>query len=450
MLLDINFLNKPINTSVLIAGQEFMDHQRGDLYKLLVEFLNKEMVFDNAGNAGLADHWRFRDFDRLHDGLEAIILQETGITIDLQEDYVPNAGVDSGWFSPGNVLNIPGLEGFMTAKQTNIGQAFKALKVDILKGWVDTSKGKVGGDFSKIKFRLYLNPWVESFMRVKFLARYKVSIQEALAGIITHEVGHVFTGFMYTYRNVIDPIISTTAIKLIVDGKVYGKERVDIVKDAFKVLEIGQQVDEELISDFSGPEFVVYFNKAIGTRDTRRTLSVGVQERSSEIYADMYAVRMGCPKSMVAALTALPSNAYTGIQSVAWTAITILAVMAAEIPLVAISGPAALLFVVLYLAGTTVGTDYDTPYRRIKAILRDHIVQLNADTSIAKRDRVKFLQDAKDMEKMVKDNKPFLEGTAVQRVVGYILNGNDFRKQDFEHYTDEILAHTLSLYKNAF
>ena len=26
----------------------------------------------------------------------------------------------------------------------------------------------------------------------------------------------------------------------------------------------------------------------------------------------------------------------------------------------------------------------------------------------------------------------------------------DFRKQDFEHYTNELLAHTLSLYKNAF
>lgn len=301
-MLGIEFLNRP--KEFVFDGQEFMDYQKGDLFKDLVKIFENSLM--QEGN-----NWRL---DREGDGsdeLEKVIMHHTGILLELDSMQVQNAAVDAGFIAPGNVLNIKGIENFMSAKDSSIGQTFKRLKSDILKGWVDTSTGKIGGDFSKVKFSLYLNDHINSFIRHKVIERYKVTMPQALAGIIIHECGHVFTGFLHVYRGIVDPIVTTSAIKLIVDGKLYGKDRVEVVNDAFKVMGVGQKVDESAIADFTGDEFIVYFNKATGTRDTRRTLSLGTQDRSSEIYADLYAVRMGCPKSLVAALAALPEQSST-------------------------------------------------------------------------------------------------------------------------------------------
>lgn len=447
-MLGIEFLKPPVELQ--LSGMEFMDYQKGNLFKILSGFLTNEMAFGTP-TKGLADHWYFKDFDRLKEGINVIFLKETGINLDLQVEGVPNAAVEAGWFNPGNVLNIPGIETWFSSSQSSIGAAFKSLKTDVLKGWIDTSTGKVGGDYSKIEFRLWVNAWVEEFMNKKVIQKWNVTMPEALAGILIHEAGHVFTGFLHIHRYVVDPLVSTTAIKLIVDGKKYGKERVEVVKEAFKILECTQKVEQEDIADFSGEDFVVYFNKAIQTRDVRRTLSLGTQERSSEIYADLYSVRMGCPKSLVAGLVSLPGlSVFTVLFfNLQITAIVTMFVMGLPFALPVI-GLSFLLTPLVYFNSYLVGTNYDTPYRRVKTILRDYIVQLNANTEIVKRDKIKFLQDAKEMEKIMDDNKPFFEGTAVQRIVGYITDGSDFKAQQFEHFTDELLAHNLSLYKDTF
>lgn len=441
-MLGIEFLNRP--KEFRFDGQEFMDYQKGDLFKDLAKMLEKSLI--QEGNNWYLD----REGDGPED-LEKVIMEHTGILIELNSMQVQNAAVDAGFINPGNVLNIKGIENFMSAKDSSIGQTFKRLKADVLKGWVDTSTGKIGGDFSKVKFSLYLNDYINSFIRHKVIERYKVTMPQALAAIIVHECGHVFTGFLHVYRSVIDPIVTTTAIRLIVDGKLYGKERVEIVKEAFKVMDVGQKVDESAIADFTGDEFIVYFNKATGTRDTRRTLSLGTQDRSSEIYADLYAVRMGCPKSLVAALAALPDQ--SGILGIAWL-YNMLGICAAILvchgPLAVICGANSIFLVLTYFASFLSPNDtYDSPYRRVKTILRDYVVRLNGSKEVDPKTKAQMLKDAKELEQIVDDSKPFLEGTWVQRTIGYIFNGSDFRAQEFEHYTDELVGHTLSLYKNA-
>lgn len=445
-MIGIEFLRKPLGIDR--SGLEFMDYQNGNLFKTLSSFLTEEMEY-SVPKDDIVKHWRFKNFDRLKEGLNAIFLQETGINFDLQEKGVPNAAVESGWFNPGNVLNIPDIDQWLSVSQSNIGDAFKTLKADVLKGWIDTSTGKIGGDYSKIKFKLYVNAWVDQFLKWKVVEKWKVTIPEALAGILIHEAGHVFSGFLHVHRSIVDPLVSTTAIKLIVDGKKYGKERIEIIKETFKILEIGQKVEAAEVSDFSGSDFVVYFNKAIQTRNVRRALSLGTQERSSEIYADLYSVRMGCPKSLVAGLVSLPK---TSLLSILFFNLMIAALVGCFIVTLPygllLAGLPFLLTPIIYFSSLLVGTNYDTPYRRVKTILRDYVVQLNAETDIVKRDKIKFLQNAKEMEKIIDENKPFFEGTGIQRLVGYITNGNDFKAQQFEHYTDELIGHTLSLYKD--
>ncbi len=52
------------------------------------------------------------------------------------------------------------------------------------------------------------------------------------------------------------------------------------------------------------------------------------------------------------------------------------------------------------------------------------------------------------MESIIEEEKPFLESTAVQRLLGWLVNGTDFRKNDFEHYTAELVSTTLSIHLN--
>lgn len=443
-MLGIEFLNRP--RELRFDGQEFMDYQKGDFYKDLLKVFTKLVQFDEEMKQFIIK----RTDDNVTE-LEDIIFSNTGIKIEVKSEWVSNAAVDSGFMNPGNVLNIKGIEDFFSARDSSIGEAFKRLKADVLKGWVDTSTGKIGGDYSKVVFGLYINDAIQSFINKKYLDRYKLTLPEACAAFVCHECGHIFSGFLYVHRAIIDPIISTAAIKLIVDGQKYGKERVQVVKEAFKILEIGQKVEEEDISDFTGEEFTVYFNKAVGTRDTRRSLSLGTQDRASEIYADMYAVRMGCPKALVGALAGMDLlPGYSATPPYFLTAVFIIGMLAAAPVAIVLGGMMSSLMWLGYLGSAlTPNMTYDSPYRRVKTILRDQIVRLNGDKSLDNKTKAKLLADAKEMEAMVNDTKPFLEGTLIQRAVSYILSGTDFRAADFEHYTDELIGHTLSLYKNA-
>lgn len=444
-MLDITFLNKPKNFHVEVGGLEFMDYQKGDLFQDLVTYLNTDLIERDG-------QWVLQEHDRAAEALEAIFMKHTGICLKLSKDPVPNAAVESGWFNPGNVLNIPGIEQWLSAGQSNIGQAFKSLKTDILKGWVDTSTGKVGGDYSKVEFNLHLNTYINEFLDRKILTRYKATMQEGLAAFLIHECGHVFAGFLHVHRAVIDPILSTTAVKIIADGKLYGKQRVDVVKEAFKLLECPQQVKEQDIINLSADQLLVYFNKAIATRDLRRTLSLGVQSRSSEIYADLYSIRMGCGKSLVVALSSLPRDTGTlGFNMVAALSVTMIAIAFCYVPVIILGGLAAALQTIIFFSDMLLPDyTYDSRYRRLKTILRDYVVQLNDNTAMDKRTKIKLLADAKEMEKIIEESKPMLESTAIQRFFGWLLNGSDWKAQDFENYTDDLLAHTLSLYKNTF
>lgn len=442
-MLGIEFLNR--SKELRFDGQEFMDYQKGDLFKDLIKLFEKVITPDDRGGYSI---------DRTNkyiEELKAGIFSETGIKVSLGGEQIGGVGVDVGFMNPGNLLDVKNAQDFFSANESNIGRAFKRLKTDVLKGWVDTSTGKVGGDFSKITFPLYIDDYVSYFVNKKFLARYNVTMAEALTSAVVHELGHIFTGLLYIYRTVIDPIISTTAIKAIVDGKAYGKERVEIVKEAFKAMDVTQKVNEEDISDFTGDEFIVYFNKAVGTRDTRRTLSLGTQDRSSEIYADLYAVRMGCPKQFIAQLVGMGELPGYGFSfPLISTACSAIVITACNPVLGALCGINSIFMLLMYFNINLVpGSTYDAPYRRVKTILRDYVVRLNATKGVDPKAKALMLKDAKEMEKIVDDAKPFLEGTWAQRTVGYIFNGSDFRAQEFEHYTDELIGHTLSLYKNA-
>ena len=446
-MLGIDFAKVPAGLKG-IAGMEFMDYQSPDFYNELRAAFAKCVKETQAGNSLVMEEAEV-------EAVNNIVFKHTGMLIDFHEpnEYeVANAAIDAGWFSPGNIVNIKGIEQWFSAKESNIGKAFKALKVNVIKGWVDTSKGRVGGDFSKIKLDIFVQKYLDTFLSPKSLARNKTTMADALAMIVLHECGHAFTGFLYIVKTYMDSMMTLCAVRLIENNKAYGKERVAIVKETLSVLECDVAVDQDTIDKLDNEGLVVFFNKATINRDYRRTLSLGTADRGSEIFADLFAVRFGAPKVMVAALASLPSlGNYEKIQTVLWTGIAILGYLA-FLPFY--TGLGILMAGLHIVSGIDTminpSNTYDSPYRRIKALLRDQIVRLNEDKRIPARDKVQMLKDAKEMEKMVDEQKPFLEGTAAQRLTGWMYSGSDFKLQQFEHYNEELTAHTLSLYKEAF
>lgn len=447
-MLGIDFAKVPAGLTG-ISGMEFMDYQRPDFYNELRDFFDK--YIEDTGDGGYSLQVKEKEIA----DLTALIMNHTGMYIELQEPNwhdVGNAAMDSGWFNPGHLLNIKGIENWFAAKDSNIGKAFKALKVNVLKGWVDTSKGRVGGDYSKIKVDMYIQKHIQTFLRPKVLQRYGVTLAEGLAMIVLHECGHAFTGFLYISKTYMDSMMSMHAVRLIEDNKMYGKERTTIIKETLSVLECDSKVNEKDVANLDADGLIVYFNKATANRDYRRTLSLGTADRGSEVFADLFAIRFGAPKALVAALASLPdSSGFYKTMALTCLGTAVLCVVALQ-PFHAIF--MASMSIWYSLVGIDFllnpGDTYDSPYRRLKNILRDYIIRLNEDKRIDKAAKAKMLKDAKEVEKMVEEAKPGLEGTGVQRFVGWIFSGSDFSAQQFEHYNEELLAHTLSLYKDTF
>lgn len=447
-MLGIDFAKVPAGLTG-ISGMEFMDYQSPDFYNELRELFAK--VVQPTGDGG----WDLNVEEKEIEMISDIIMRHTGMNIELQKpnwEDVANAAIDAGWFSPANLVNIKGLDQWLAAKDTNIGKAFKALKVNVLKGWVDTSKGRVGGDFSKIKIDLYIQHHIQTFIREKFIQRYKTTMADALAMIVLHECGHAYTGFLYVVKTYMDSMMTMCAVRLINDNNVYGKERVTVIKETLSVLECDTKVDEKDVANLDADGLTLYFNKATTNRDYRRTLSLGTADRGSEVFADLFAIRYGAPRVMIAALASLPE--YHGVffkLSALWMGVTVTAALAV-IPLAAGIGGFMSAWMLITGLNAMLNPDevYDSAYRRLKNILRDQVIRLNEDKRIPAKDKVQMLKDAKEMEKIVDEQKPFLEGTAIQRLTGWMCSGSDFKLQQFEHYNEELLAHTLSLYKDAF
>lgn len=444
-MLGIDFAKAPAGLTG-IAGMEFMDYQSADFYNELRAMFAKLITVDDGKHV-------LSDDDKDLQAISDVIFKATGIRTKIHaEPAVGNAAIDAGFMSPSNLMNIKGIDNWLAAKDTNIGRAFKSLKTDVLKGWVDTSTGRVGGDFSKFTIDMYINQYVNDFIKGNVLLRYKVDMADAISTIVIHECGHAFTGFLFINRTYMDTMLSLHAVRLIENNNVYGKERFNIVKETMSLLECDGVPKQEELDKMSGSDISIVFNKASIARDYRRTLSLGTADRGSEIYADLYAIRFGAPKVMVAALASLPDiSAIYNSLILFGTAVSISAALMAMPVYLAIAAISTVTLIMgKYNTMLNPNDTYDSTYRRLKAILRDQVVRLNEDKRLDKREATRLLKETKDMEKIIDENKPYLEGTAVQRFLAWVYNGADFKAQEFEHYSEELLGHTLSLYKNAF
>ena len=288
-------------------------------------------------------------------------------------------------------------------------------------------------------------------LRLKEMKKLNVSPAQALAGTLRHECGHVFTGFMMLERRSVDTLIPFMAAKMY--SKVEDKKtKFEILKSSLQVLEVNDKVDKDVADYVDEENIILYFNKMLESRNLKRTLSLGTTTRMSEIYADMYAIKMGAGKSIVAALSTkvsiLPAWEYALIIGLPIMLLGAMGIQAiGMVPLLVMGS---FIFGMEFTANLIPGVDYDSPWRRAKTMLRFHVDEIANNKDLKGAEKVKMVKEAKELEKYIDDNKPLLEGTAIQRLWGWMTSGADFKAQDFEHYTQELISHNLSLYIDHF
>lgn len=433
-MIDISFLRKPLNLNV--SGTEFLDWQNNtSFFDELKDLLTSS--FDSKEN-------RFDLTKGDRENISSIIKKHTDMYMTVAIDHSGNAGVDAGYISPGNILNMKDIEKWLDTKYSKLSEAFKDLKKDVIKGWCDLKTGRVCGDFKDINFTLYLNPNLpNSCFKKDWIEDHKEDVPGALAAFILHECGHVFAGLHFVSNTVLDNAIIQQTIKMTIEEKDPVKVSV-ILKDASTTLDLDLKNSP---TPANAEETMIILTKARENRNLRRTLSLGVSEMSSEVFADAYAIRMGAGRQLLLGLTGFRRMTYTGLiipglltASLIWLFLPI-AFFPTFFTYLAITS----IFVSL---DRLVSAGYDTPYRRAKNILREHINRINNDKELDKSSKVKLIVDAKKMESIIEEEKPFLESTAVQRLLGWLVNGTDFRKNDFEHYTAELVSTTLSIHLN--
>lgn len=441
-------ISKSFLKSHKVAGLEFLDFQSDEFYNKLSshleQFINKDGVLTPESE----------------DGIRFLIREYMGfnnITFHFQTEG--NLAVDVGYFSPNHVFNSSMLDTLVPTTETSLYKWFMQNQEKVFKGSIDYRTGKVHGAFADIPVKLYINKILKDAFPLDKVAKYKVPLHGVLAGAIAHEMGHVFGGCMMLLTTCSDNLLLKAGLQCYRNTTV-PSERVIIMKDITTILDIPpvkQDELRELAQKGDDSQFFLYFNKMVTQRNTQRSLSVGVETMSSEVVADMYAIRMGCDKGVIAAIGILVDhgcirtvlNAF--LQACMGTLLIFFGLVFPffiALPLVAnmvaLGVIFAFTFIFSYFSVGYSGT-YNADHRRFDDAARQMIMKLKINKDMPSKEKTDLV---KEIEKLIEINaslKPWYDNTVLHRVMGWMFHGSDFKKIEIEHYTSVLMNHEVNL-----
>lgn len=448
-MIDINFL-KPWK----VEGLEFMDFQNRSFYHELRDLFELYITRDGK-KASLKGS--------MEEDLYTIIQKYTGFkNIKLKLVDWGNFAVDTAYFNPKNILNSQAAEDYFAPSQSTLGKWFAKNKNKVFLGGIDRKLGKVTGSFCDLPVELYINRHLEETFSEDLVKKYNTDYASLCAGVVVHEFGHIFGGCMMMTQAAEDNFV----IKAAIEGmrQVTRKEdAVVIIKDATKLLELDPVADKEIIDIIDGKNkddaTLMYFTKMLTQRNSRRALSLGVPMMTSEVLADAYAIRMGCDRGLMPALAILYSSGRSGIIKTGFyltLIFTFLAQILVGLPaiIMALGGFGGFL---LYILGQTIlystliylgmgySDVYNSDFRRYDDAIRQLIARFKEDKNMSSSDRQMAIKELDNYLQIGKSMKPFIDNTVVFRTVGWLFNGSDFKRNEFEHYTQVLANHEVNL-----
>lgn len=439
----------------LVGGNEFIDFQTTRFYDLLSTLLANHIVQQDGKNI-LKESAR-------KDILTAIE-QFTGFNnITIKFEDAGNLAVDTGFFSPKNVLNNEGIDAYLNITKTTLYRWYRENKSKVFKGDIDYSTGKVSGSFKTVPVNLYINQYLDVTFPPEKVAKFGEPLAGLLCGAIAHEMGHVFGGCMMIHTQASDNLAAKAALAYY-RGAARPEDRVVILRETAAILEEEPAKVAELQAIANDPKdeaFILYFNKLVAQRNTRRSLSVGVEKMSSEVIADMYAIRMGCHKGIVAAIatlvdvgliTATCNSLLTAALLTVLTELlltplllTILTTTGGLGPFMFFSGVIfTSMFVLDFFSRGYSGT-YNADHRRFDDAMRQLIAKVKQDPRINMQERNQLVSEIENLLQINKALKPWYDNTVLYRMMGWVYSGTDFKLSEVEHYTQVLANHELNL-----
>ena len=459
-MLDINFLKK----AEWRAGAEFLDFQTTDMFRELSAELNNNITFSSDGKKAELN-------DDVCSSLAKIIGRHTGFdNLSFESTWFGNLGIDVGFFSPGHIFNSDDIEKYCPPKSSTLGRWFANNKGKVFKGDIDYKTGRVSGAYANIPLTCYFNKNLHDFIALEMLGRYNVTAADAVAAFICHEIGHAFSSLMAIHQYFYDNFVMQAALRHMVQTT-NTKDRGIILKDAKQLLELDDNDDKKLIESIQNGDnsaCFFYLNSKIENRNTSRALSVGVKQMSAEVIADMYAVRMGCGRELVAGLAALSHADKRFIRKICWVGAVTFFIYNFFIGIM-ISVLLTLLYLPLLVIGTIfaywmfriiffitggianlIPSNYNTEYRRMGDAISQMIQQLKEDKTAPAQAKMRLIADIESSMKTANEFKPAFEDTMVQRILGGVFTLGKFKYENFEHYTQNLANHKLNVLSEKF
>lgn len=441
-MISIDFL-----TPKKLEGMEFIDFQNKAFANDLSDAL--QLHITEVGGKQILS----RDVEAL---MYKIIEKYTGFAnIKLSLEDFGNLSVDAGFFSPNHIYNIPNLDNFLMPEDTKLYAWFAQNSGKMFKGSVDLSTGKVEGAFKYIPVNLNINRNISDFLPEKYVTQFGIPVHRLLAGIIGHELGHLFGACATMDQSIKDNFIIRMALATY-KNEGNPKLRIQIVKDASKLLDLERLKDDEIEKLTDQESTMLMFDKLVAQRNTSRALSLGVTEMSAEVMADAYAIRMGFDKETLGAIYVFYKDGV--IQTLNFVVfmscfLTIL-MSITNAPMVWTYGGVFVgsffltiltIFAVMSYFGYGDSGSYNAPQRRFEDGLRQMIARYKSDTTLPMAVKKQDIAYIDEMLKINNSLKPLFEGTVVKRIAGWVMNGGDFKAKELEHHTQALNNHEIIL-----
>lgn len=449
-MIDMDFLVRKEQ----VAGLEFMNFQNDSFYVTLVSIIKEHLSY--ATTVPVLQK-------TVRDPLLKVLKDYTGFeNITVTFTTSGDLYMDTGYFSPGHVINNKSVEYWLDSTDTTIYRWFTQNKDKIFKGSVDYKTGKVGGSFCTIPLELGINVNISEYFGVKETEQWNVKTEELLAGGICHEMGHAFSGCMMMVTTFHDNVVAQASIAAYRNCK-RDEDRVVVLKDSATLLGLKPPKADELIEfakQANDESFLIYYTKMVAQRNNQRALSVGVADMTAEVVADMYALRMGCGKGIVAVIGVLTSRGMFSMLAgnfiASTTAGIYLSMFVGGIAIlsgVAVTIPAFVGMMCMFTSMTFV-MNFFTPYysgvyntdpRRMEDAVRQLIAKIKECKDMPANDRAKLVDEISQMLKYLERNRGFLDNTVIYRAMGWVFSGSDFKLREIEHFTQALTNNEMTV-----
>lgn len=337
--------------------------------------------------------------------LSGVIGKYTGITFGFGDcdfgpaTYIPR--LDQHIFD--DVENIKIFQQFWDGYDLHydLRKVLKALDTDLVDGTVSLKEAKVTGFFTKLKCWMFLPR--DYLIDSTFL-------NEELAAIVLHEIGHVFTSFEYLDRTVTTNQALGIMLKTMdnstnsQDKKVVfakAKDKLNLDDDSFKI--IMDSSDKDLVT-------LVVMNQQI--EDCKSELGASVYDVvSCEFLADQFSARHGAGRYLVTGLDKLFSRSMTNASAIylSTTINSILITLSLAISAGPVIGLAVAVLAVLGMATNAVYTAskldtefiYDNSLTRLNRI-KHQMVQRLKDPNVRNDEKKYILNYLDEVEPVIK------------------------------------------------